>query len=166
MLRLRPYKDCDAKTIVTWIKDERSLRLWSVDFYDSYPITENDMNQLYHSYDNQDNYYVFTVYDERNIIGHLIMRFIDDDKSIVRFGFIIVNDKLRGRNYGKQVIRLAIQYAFEFLKVQKITLGVFKNNTAAYHCYKSVGFKEIENKKEYYQYQNETWECVEMQLKR
>lgn len=29
MLRLRPYKNCDAKTIVTWCKDEISFRKWS-----------------------------------------------------------------------------------------------------------------------------------------
>ncbi|MCD8028610.1 MAG: GNAT family N-acetyltransferase [Erysipelotrichaceae bacterium] len=165
MLR-RPYKYCDAKTIVTWIKDERSLRLWSVDFYDSYPITEYDMIKLYHSYDNQDNYYVFTVYDEKGLVSHLIMRFIDNDKSIIRFGFIIIDNKLRSRNYGKQVVRLAVQYAFEFLKVKKITLGVFKNNVTAYHCYKSIGFKEVDSEKEYYQYHDETWKCVEMILKR
>ena len=25
MLRLRPYKPCDAQTIVTWLKDEKSF---------------------------------------------------------------------------------------------------------------------------------------------
>ena len=28
MLRLRPYKKCDAKRIVSWIKDEISFRKW------------------------------------------------------------------------------------------------------------------------------------------
>ena len=41
MLRLRPYKRCDAKTIVTWCKDEISFRKWSSDRWDSFSITED-----------------------------------------------------------------------------------------------------------------------------
>ena len=36
MLRLRPYKKCDAKYIVSWIKDEISFRKWCADRYESY----------------------------------------------------------------------------------------------------------------------------------
>lgn len=40
MLRLRPYKNCDAKTIISWCKDEASFRNWTSDRYDTFPITE------------------------------------------------------------------------------------------------------------------------------
>lgn len=30
MLRLRPYKKCDAKYIANWIKDEVSFRKWCI----------------------------------------------------------------------------------------------------------------------------------------
>jgi len=39
MLKLRPYKPCDAETIVSWCKDEESFRRWTSDRYDSFPIT-------------------------------------------------------------------------------------------------------------------------------
>ena len=41
MIRLRPYKDCDAQKITAWIKDEYSFRQWSADRYDKFPITPN-----------------------------------------------------------------------------------------------------------------------------
>ena len=44
MLRLRPYKKCDAKHIASWIKDERAFRLWSADRYEKYPVTPDDIN--------------------------------------------------------------------------------------------------------------------------
>lgn len=63
------------------------------------------------------------------------------------------------------MLRLSIRYAFEILKVQKITLGVFENNQAAYHCYKSVGFRDIElEEPEYYHIFDEDWKCLEMEL--
>lgn len=67
----------------------------------------------------------------------------------------------RGRGYGKEMLRLAIKYAFEILKVEKITLGVFENNMSAYHCYKSVGFQDVElEADEYYHVMDEDWKCV------
>jgi hypothetical protein len=33
-----------------------------------------------------------TAYDKLGIVGHFIMGFVDDDKKILRFGFIIVDD--------------------------------------------------------------------------
>ena len=45
MLRLRPYKNCDAKTIISWCKDEVSFRKWTADRYETFPITEKDMKK-------------------------------------------------------------------------------------------------------------------------
>jgi hypothetical protein len=76
MLRLRPYKKCDAKYIVNSIKDEVSFRKWSADRYDKYPFTSEDMNRHYDDVANADNFYEMTAFDETGIVGHLIMRFI------------------------------------------------------------------------------------------
>lgn len=60
---------------------------------------------------------------------------------------------------------LSIKYAFEILKVQKITLGVFENNEQAYRCYKSVGFSDVElDEAEYYHVLGEDWKCLELEL--
>lgn len=168
-LRLRPYKACDAGTIVTWIRDEISFRKWSADRYGSFPVTENDMNKKYadHNGDcpDQDNFYPMTAFDESGVVGHLIMRFTDEEKQILRFGFVIVDDAKRGKGYGKQMLLLALKYAFDILKVSKVTLGVFENNEAAYHCYKAAGFKEaVLGKEEYYNILGQRWRCVEMEI--
>lgn len=47
MIRLRPYKACDAQTITKWVKDEYAFRQWSADRYKKYPITSDDMNLYY-----------------------------------------------------------------------------------------------------------------------
>lgn len=167
MLRLRPYKACDAKTIVTWIKDELSLHKWCADRFESYPVTAEDLNAQYGELAYTDSFYQMTAFDETGVVGHLIMRFTDEEKSVLRFGFVIVDDTKRGKGYGKEMLQLSIRYAFEILKVQKITLGVFENNEQAYHCYKSVGFREIDSEKtEYYHILGEDWKCLELELTR
>ena len=165
MLRLRPYKPCDAEAIVSWIKDELSFRKWCADRYESYPITAEDMNAHYDALANTDSFFQMTAFDENGVVGHLIMRFVDEEKKILRFGFVIVDDSKRGMGYGKEMMQLAAKYAFEILKVEKITLGVFENNAAAYHCYKAAGFEDVElAEEEYFKILGEDWKCLELEM--
>lgn len=165
MLRLRPYKNCDAEYIVKWIPDEFAFRQWCADRYEHYPICAADINRQYSELADADNFYEMTAFDEGGIVGHLIMRFTDEQKSILRFGFVIVDNTKRGQGYGKEMLRLSLKYAFEILKVKKVTLGVFENNPSAYGCYKSVGFTEVVTEEpEYYHVLGQDWKCVEMEL--
>ena len=61
MLRLRPYKKCDAREIVSWCKDEKTFLQWGGEHFGKFPIDEYVMNSKY--YDNNgdcsetDNFY-------------------------------------------------------------------------------------------------------------
>ena len=46
MLRLRPYRESDAKTIISWIKDEREFYRWSAGRLGDYPVTAEKFNEL------------------------------------------------------------------------------------------------------------------------
>lgn len=169
MLKLRPYKACDAETILSWCKDEESFRRWTSDRYDSFPITAEDMNKKY--IDNNgdcpdpDNFYPMTAFDESGIVGSIILRYNNAERTIVRLGFIIVDDTKRGKGYGKKMVQMATKYAFEFLDAEKVTLGVFDNNLSAYHCYKAAGFKETgENFN--IPLLGEMWTVVELKMER
>ena len=81
MLRLRPYKACDAQTIISWTGDEIAFRKWCADRFESYPITADDLNQHYDAMAYSDSFYEFTAFDETGVIGHLIMRFTDEEKK-------------------------------------------------------------------------------------
>lgn len=170
-MRLRPYKPSDASRILSWVKDEETFRRWVTDRYPNYPITEEDMNRKYLNCNGDcpepDNFYPFTAFCEDGIVGHLIMRFTDADKSVLRFGFVIVDDSVRGKGYGKQMLKLALQYAFDILKVQKVTLGVLENNPGAYHCYKAAGFRDIPMEEpEYYDLMGQQIRCLELAQER
>lgn len=163
-MELRKYIKSDADEIIKWIKDERALRLWSLDRYEDYPIKAEDINNNYDKCISSGKFYPMTLVDGDKIIGHLILRNPDSNKDIIRLGFIIVNPDLRGKGYGKSLIKEAIKYAKDILNAKEINLGVFENNVSAYHCYKSVGFKEIRTDKNIFQFQDESWNCIEMVL--
>ena len=100
MLYLRPYKKDDARTIISWCEDESVFRKWTADRYDSYPITESDMNYKYFDCNGDcaenDNFYPMTACDESRIVGHFILRYIGGHRDILRIGFVIIDDKKRG----------------------------------------------------------------------
>jgi RimJ/RimL family protein N-acetyltransferase len=164
-LRLRPYKSEDAKVITTWIHSELDQKKWSADRYDHYPITPEDMNEQYRPVINSDDFLPMTALDGDKIVGHLILRYPGEDRDTIRFGFVIVDDTLRGKGYGKEMLQLAIKYVFEILQAKKITLGVFENNPEAYRCYKAVGFEETD-KTLYFECMGEQWKCIEMEMGR
>lgn len=169
MMRLRPYKPCDAAAVLSWIKDESTFRKWSTDRYPCYPITEADMNRKYMDCNGDcpdaDNFYPMTAFDESGVVGHLIMRFTDEKKTVLRFGFVIVDDSKRGMGYGKKMLQLSLKYAFEILKVQKVTLGVLENNPGAYHCYKAAGFQDVPtDRPEYYHIMGTQVKCLELEV--
>ena len=169
MIRLRPYKPCDAKSIVSWCKDEETFLLWGGDHFGTFPISEEIMNRKYF-HDNgdcteEDNFYPVTAFDDDGIIGHFIMRYLHGDNRILRFGWVIVDDAKRGQNYGQRMLRLGLKYAFEIMQVDKVTIGVFEKNAAAYRCYLSAGFHQSpEQPESFEEILGEKWKIMELEI--
>lgn len=163
MLRLRPYKSCDADLIAEWIKDKKIFQNWGGERFGNYPVTSNVIDEKYSRNNGDcvepDNFYPWTVIDDDNrVVGHFIMRYIGGDNRKLRFGWVIVDDTLRGKGYGKEMLLLGLKYAFDIFKVERVTIGVFENNKSVYWCYRKVGFIETEI------VQGEPWNIVEMEI--
>lgn len=137
-MTLRAFTIDDAPIILSWIKDKTAFRKWSADRYPAFPSKPKEMVEQYAA----ENIFPYTAIDnDGNVVGHIMLRYLDSSKSTIRFGFVIVDDQLRGKGYGKQMLQLVIQKAKNEYGAKKITLGVFDNNPSAFHCYESVGFK-------------------------
>jgi RimJ/RimL family protein N-acetyltransferase len=136
-MKLRPFNTNDAATILSWCKDKHTFRLWSADRYKDFPAKPEEMMEQYKG----DNMHPLTAVAGDDVVGHILLRYPSEDKSVVRFGFVVIDDSKRGKGYGKLLLRLAMEYAQRKLGAARITLGVFDNNPFAFHCYESVGFK-------------------------
>jgi len=157
-MTLRPFNINDAPTILSWCKDKQAFRRWSADRYQHYPALPEDMMKQYEG----DNLYPLTAVVGEEIVGHILLRYPSEDKAIVRFGFVIVDDSKRGKGYGKQMLHLAIDYAQRKLGARKISLGVFCDNLSAIECYKSVGFRITGE--DAYLIDGEEWKEYEMEI--
>ena len=158
-MTLRPFVIEDAATILSWCKDKPAFRRWSADRYQHYPALPEDMMHRYEG----DNMYPLTAIAESKVVGHILLRYPSADKTLIRFGFVIVDDTIRGKGYGKQMLQLAIEKAKNEFGAKMITLGVFDNNLSAFHCYESVGFKVTGT--DSYLIDGEEWTGKEMEIK-
>ena len=157
-MTLRPFHPNDAETILGWCKDKQAFRKWSADRYKDFPAKREDMMEQYKG----DNMYPLTAVVGESIIGHVLLRFLSEDKTLVRLGFVIVDDTKRGMGYGERMLQMVIKKAKEEFGVQKITLGVFDKNPSAFHCYDSLGFKVIGT--DTYLIDGEEWTGKEVEL--
>ena len=162
MKTFRPYNVCDAEIIIKWLLDEKSYYQWSAGLIGKYPVSAEALNDYYDQQKSNPDYMVFVACNEEGKpVGQLFMKYVDERREKVRFGFIVVDPSVRGRGYGRKLLSLAKKYAFEFLGAKEVSLGVFTNNPHAMHCYEAVGFKLTgETKKS--EFMGEVWEVLEM----
>ncbi len=46
MIRLRPYKEKDTETILSWVKDEKSFYRWTAGILGEYPLTVEQFQKV------------------------------------------------------------------------------------------------------------------------
>lgn len=165
MLELRPYHSGDAAQILRWIDSETTFYRWSAGRYGDYPIVPETLEAAYADC-GADGPYPMVMTDDGRAVGHLLLRYPDADRSIIRFGFVLLDTTQRSKGYGKQMIRLALAHAFDVLGARRVTIGVFADNLPALHCYQAAGFHLIPGLTEEYTINGQTWLCLELAIER
>lgn len=161
---LRAYTREDSPVIAGWVRTEEELYRWSSDRYGFFPLLPYSIDENYIPQLQTGRFIPLTGVDEEGRpVGHLIIRYPNEnDDSSVRFGFVIVDPEIRGKGYGRELLRLAIQYVKDNLTATRIDLGVFVNNPKARRCYESAGFTE------YGAHVIDTpfgpWDCIDMEM--
>ena len=64
MLKLRPYKQADVRTILSWSKDEEAFYKWTAGVLGDWPLTEEQFGQV-------SNLIPFTAVEDDEIVGFL-----------------------------------------------------------------------------------------------
>ncbi len=161
-MRIRPYIESkDYEHIEKWIGDEKSHALWCADLI-PYPIHKESLHEFLEksAMDWTDSAYVATE-NNGKIIGFFCYSInIDDNTGFLKF--VIVDRKKRGTGCGKEMLQLALQYAFDITGVNLVQLNVFEENIAAKHCYKKIGFIEESTSNGVFQYKDESWSRCHM----
>lgn len=166
MLRLRPFKPQDGEYLIKWFDDEKAFVKWSAGQF-SYPLTRQQIDDYCKKWEQDSNGWPMAALDENGqVVGHLLMRTMDYQNNELFFGFIVVDPTIRGKGYGKEMLSLALEYAFHILKADTVRLRVFANNPGAKACYEAVGFEEEQFMKAAFSYKEELWDNYQMAARR
>ncbi len=150
-MELRPYREEDAALISSWVREREEFFRWSANRLGHWPMREGDLARHHSAAAAEGGFFPFVACDGDGApVGHLFIRLPDpSDPGTVRFGFVIVDPECRGGGMGREMLRLAAEYARDVLKAQRVTLGVFSDNLSARRCYEAVGFRPAGETKTY-----------------
>lgn len=161
-MRIRPYIESkDYEYIEKWISNERIHALWCANLI-PYPLTKEKLYSFLkkNEIDWMDSAYVATE-SNGDIIGFFCYSVnVDDNTGFLKC--IIIDSNQRGTGRGKEMIQLALQYAFNITDVDLVKLNVFKENTIAKHCYEKLGFVVESISKNVFPYKDELWSRCHM----
>ena len=162
-LSLRTYVPSDGDTVAGWFRQERTMRLWSANRYDHFPITGDDINAHYAEYADNPDFQAFMAWDGDAPVGHFAL--LRREAGEVRLLYVVVDDSRRGQGYGQRMMQCCAQYAFERFGAAKLTLCVFEQNKIARRCYEKSGFREVAESR-IVNLMDEDWVCLDMALPR
>ena len=163
MLRLRPFRVPDAKTVITWQREPEEFYMWTAGIMGAFPVSEQRLLEATSARENNVTYFPMTAFDETGPVGFFTIRKPGEDDKKVSLGYVIVDPGKRGKGYGKQMLRLGLKFIFEVYGADEAGLDVFDSNPRAYNCYKAIGFRETGNR-ELWTAGGYTWNYIEMAI--
>ncbi|MBD5495537.1 MAG: GNAT family N-acetyltransferase, partial [Lachnospiraceae bacterium] len=124
-MRIRPYIESkDYEYLAKWVDNEKIHAMWSANLI-PYPITKENLHSLLEksAMDWTDSAYVATESDGKIIGFFCYSANVEDNTGFLRF--VIVDSQMRGKGCGKEMLQLALQYAFNITGVELVQLNVF-----------------------------------------
>lgn len=162
-MRLRPYiKSVDFKFIAGWIGNERSHALWCANHY-PYPLTAEAFHSFMEKTMEEWTVCAFTVTDDPGTPVGFFRYSVNPGNNVGFLASVIIDHKLRGKGYGKEVTQMALRYAFEFTGAESVQLTVFEENADAKRCYERIGFTNM-GAQMVHVYKDETWHLCTMAI--
>lgn len=74
-------------------------------------------------------------------IGEVLLKQVDRESSSCVLGIHLQNDAVKGKVYGTCAEALAVEYAFERLRLTTVYADIVRKNTRSQHVLEKVGFR-------------------------
>lgn len=84
----------------------------------------------------------FAIEADGKYIGHCLLYGFDHTAHTCMLGIGIGDSDYQGRGYGREALRLLLDYAFRLRNVRKVSLTVSGDNERAIRAYRACGFVE------------------------
>ena len=134
---IRPITEADTDNIIRW----RNAPSVVEHFIYRTPLTaEAHLNWL-HSRVETGDVAQFIIMDGETPVGSVYLRDIDRQNQKCEYGIFIGEESCRGKGIGSAAAKLALDYAFDELGLNRVYLRVFADNKRAIKSYENAGFR-------------------------
>ena len=135
---IRPVTEADTDKIVQW----RNAPSVVSHFIYRTPLTREAHLNWFHSRVQTGEVAQFMIVDgeTEQEVGSVYLRDIDRQNKKCEYGIFIGEDSCRGKGIGSAAAKLALDYAFGTLGLNRVFLRVFADNVRAIKSYENAGF--------------------------
>ena len=161
---LRPMKEAD---IVRQHAFNQDLELYGLDCARPRVASIEQAQSFYESRVRFDeNIAPFAIETEGKYIGYASLMNLKDRHGNIELGIMIGDRDYWGRGYGRETIKLLLQYAFHYLGARRIALTTNAKNERAIRCYLACGFVEEGRPRKVVWIEGEYTDLVDMSILR
>lgn len=140
------------KVLLRAVKREDMLRQWESEndpelyFLDGGRPRPTSLEAMYAHFDGEvgrrDDSVSFAIEADGSYIGHCGLHSIDPTARLCELSVEIGDHAYWGRGYGREAVRLLLDYAFQHMNMERVWLNTHSENERAIRCYKACGFVE------------------------
>ena len=135
---IRPLQEQDAYTSVKWRNDSEVFK-YTGNTYKNEITLETELNWIRKVMSNENEYRCAILADEV-YVGNIYLTDITSESA--QYHIFIGNKEYWGKGVAKKASELILDLAFNKLNLNFVYLHVKKQNLAAFHLYKKLGFVE------------------------
>jgi RimJ/RimL family protein N-acetyltransferase len=139
-ISLGPFVPEDCAAVFCWMNDVAAARL---DF--AYrPVDMMAHQQWWQALGKDQSKVVFAIrkFSEPVLIGFVQIAAMNSVHRSAEMGIRIGDEKNRGQGYGTEALRLAVDFCWNHLNLNRVQLTVFKHNVRAIAAYQAAGFRK------------------------
>ncbi len=97
----------------------------------------------------------FAVMLNGSVIGEVVFKNVDMNEGHCELGIHLINDSVKGKGFGTEAEKLAIEYAFSRLGMSTVLADTIIKNERSRHILEKLGFKKVCEKDNFFYYKLE-----------
>jgi RimJ/RimL family protein N-acetyltransferase len=165
VIELRPSVVEDLPHLLKWVSSEEEMRVWSGPGF-LWPLSTNQLRAYFEeSRSGQRLLWSADAIKDGALVGHASLA-LKAEGAVGRLGRVLVDPARRGEGLGRALVTSAVTAGFAQTRIDTLTLGVYRHNTAAHQLYESIGFLATQTPIAATTIGDRSWDSIEMQLPR
>jgi RimJ/RimL family protein N-acetyltransferase len=140
-LYLRPAERGDIPRFVRWLSDADVMRNLAMRLPMSTPLEEAWFERMLEAQGKTGYHFVICLLDDGRPIGTAGLEGLDWENGSAMFGILIGEKDEWGKGYATETLNAICDFAFGELRIERVWLEVYAENTRGIRAYEKAGFR-------------------------